>query len=57
MPCVVCNTNFVAKLPSVTITTGWISEICSISQGVHASISSGCGSRFPGGRHLMTFAM
>ena len=36
---------------------GWISEICSTSQGVQVSISSSCGSRFPGGRHFNTLAM
>ena len=57
MPCVVCSTYFVAKLPSVTIRRGWMIEICSTSHGVHASISSGSGSRLPGGRLFKTFAM
>jgi hypothetical protein len=57
MPVVVLRTNFVAKFPSVTISIGWMSDTCSISHGVHASISSGWGSRFPGGRHFTMFAM
>ena len=57
MPVAVLSTNLVAKLPRVTTTRGWISEICSTSHGVQASISSGCGSRLPGGRHFTTFAM
>jgi len=36
---------------------GWMIELCSTSHGVHASISSGNGSRFAGGRHFKTFAM
>ena len=47
----------VAKLPSVAITFGSISSIWRKRCGSHASISSGCGSRLPGGRHLRTFAM
>ena len=46
-----------AKLPSVATTFGWISSICRNRWLSHASISSGCGSRLPGGRHLRTFAM
>ena len=57
MPVSVFSTNFVAKLPRVTTTRGWIKETCSTSHGVHASISSGRGSRFPGGRHLTMFPM
>ncbi len=57
MPACVFSTNRVAKLPRVTITRGWIREICSTSHGVHASISSGRGSRFPGGRHFTMLAM
>ena len=47
----------VAKFPSVTITLGSISCTCSSSRGLHASISSGSGSRLPGGRHRTTLAM
>ena len=36
---------------------GWISSIWRKRCGSHAEISSGIGSRFPGGRHLSTFAM
>ena len=57
MPCDVFNTNLVAKFPSVPTNDGWMSEICSTSHGVHASISSGNGSRFAGGRHFSTLAM
>ena len=49
--------SFVAKLPSVATTCGWISSIWRKRWLSQASISSGCGSRFPGGRHLSTFAM
>src|SRR5256885_3881370 len=48
--------SFVAKLPSVATTRGWISSICRQRCASHASISSGIGSRFPGGRHLSTLA-
>src|SRR5256885_6838670 len=48
--------SFVAKLPSVATTRGWISSICLQRCASHASISSGIGSRFPGGRHLSTLA-
>ena len=50
------ESSFVAKLPSVATTFGWISSICFQRWPSHAWISSGCGSRFPGGRHLSTFA-
>jgi hypothetical protein len=53
----VSRTNLVAKFPSVTTIRGSISSSFSMSQGVHASISSGMGSRLPGGRHITTFAM
>src|SRR5262249_42586589 len=36
---------------------GSISASRRSSHGAHASISSGCGSRLPGGRHFTTFAM
>ena len=48
--------SFVAKLPSVATTFGWISSICFHRWPSQAWISSGCGSRFPGGRHFRTFA-
>ena len=57
IPCDVFRTNFVAKFPSVLTNIGWMIEICSTSHGVHASISSGNGSRFAGGRHFSTLAM
>ena len=44
--------SFVAKLPRVAITCGSISSIWRSRYGQQASISSGCGSRLPGGRHL-----
>ena len=34
-----------------------MSASCRSSHGAHASISSGCGSRLPGGRHFTTLAM
>ena len=57
MPSLVSSSSLVAKLPSVTITRGRISASWRSSHGAHASISSGCGSRLPGGRHFTTFAM
>jgi hypothetical protein len=39
------------------MTSGQMLRICSRKNGEHASISSGHGLRFPGGRHLMTLAM
>ena len=48
--------SFVAKFPSVATSFGSISSICRKRCGSHAAISSGSGSRFPGGRHLRTFA-
>ena len=50
------ESSFVAKLPSVATTFGRISSICRKRWLSQASISSGCGSRLPGGRHLRTFA-
>ena len=49
--------SLVEKLPRVQITRGWISSTCFSRYGRQESISSGWGSRFPGGRHLRTFAM
>src|SRR5215207_3924568 len=49
--------SFVAKLPRVAMTVGWISAICFHRYGWHASISFGIGSRFPGGRDLSTLAI
>ena len=57
MPSLVSSSSLVAKLPSVTITRGRISSSWRSSHGAHASISSGCGSRLPGGRHFTTLAM
>src|SRR5207342_1654455 len=42
----------VAQFPSVTTTAGSMIAIRSSSHGLHASSSSGSGSRFPGGRQL-----
>ena len=42
--------SFVAKLPRVAITRGWIRSIFVSSHGRQTSISSGWGSRLPGGR-------
>ena len=47
----------VAKLPRVAITRGSISSIWRSRYGQQASISSGCGSRLPGGRDLRMLAM
>ena len=49
--------SLVAKLPSVQITFGRISSTWANRWASQASISSGSGSRFPGGRHLSTLAM
>jgi hypothetical protein len=49
--------SFVEKFPSVQTTRGSISSILRWRKGLHASISSGCGSRLPGGRDWRTFAM
>jgi hypothetical protein len=57
MPVGFADRSFVAKLPSVATTVGSISSIWRKRCDSHASISSGCGSRLPGGRHLSTFAM
>src|SRR3954468_21869479 len=48
--------SFVAKLPSVATTFGRISSTCFHRCPSQAWISSGSGSRFPGGRHFRTFA-
>ena len=47
----------VAKFPSVAITRGSIRSIWRSRYGQQASISSGCGSRLPGGRDLRMLAM
>ena len=57
MPISVFRMNFVEKLPSVTMNSGSMVRVCSRRYGVQSSISSGRGSRFPGGRHFSTFAM
>ena len=44
--------SFVAKLPSVATSVGWISSIWRKRCDSQASISSGCGSRLPGGPAL-----
>src|SRR4029077_12565002 len=49
MPWVVFSSSLVAKLPSVTMTLGSMSSSLASSHGLHASISSGFGSRLPGG--------
>jgi hypothetical protein len=46
-----------ANAPSAMMTRGRMIAICSKRKPSHAAISSGSGSRFPGGRHLMMFAM
>ena len=46
--------SFVAKFPSVATSFGSISSSWRNRWRSQASISSGCGSRFPGGRHLST---
>src|SRR5215211_1327905 len=46
--------SFVAKFPSVATTFGSISSICFQRWPSHAWISSGSGSRLPGGRHFNT---
>ncbi len=56
MPFGLPESSLVAKLPSVAISIGWISSICFQRCGSQDSISSGCGSRLPGGRHFRTFA-
>ena len=45
------------KFPSVQTSFGSISSILRWRNGLQASISSGCGSRLPGGRDWSTFAM
>src|SRR5437588_984272 len=47
----------VAKLPSVTMMVGSTSRICSFRYGAQDSISSGSGSRLPGGRHFRMLQM
>ena len=46
-----------ANRPSATTTRGRIAAICALRNGSQAAISSGSGSRFPGGRHFTTLAM
>ena len=48
---------FAAKLPSAQMILGWMHSICFRRNGSQVSTSTGFGFRFPGGRHLMTFAM
>ena len=55
MPAGLPERSLVAKLPSVATSFGWISSICRKRCGSQDAISSGCGSRFPGGRHFRTF--
>ena len=57
MPSLVCRRVLVAKLPTVTTTLGAISSSWRSNQGLQAAISSGSGSRLPGGRHFTTLAM
>src|SRR5919201_3346904 len=56
MPVGLPESSFVAKLPSVATTRGQISSILRHRCPSQASISSGIGSRLPGGRHFNTFA-
>ena len=51
------RSSLVEKLPSVQITVGWISSTWRSRYSWQFSISTGCGSRLPGGRHLSTLAM
>ena len=46
-----------AKRPSATITLGRMAAIWALRKGSQDSISSGSGSRLPGGRHFTTLAM
>src|SRR4051812_1359728 len=55
MPSLVFSRSFVAKFPSVTMTFGSISSTWDSRYGRHCSISSGFGSRLPGGLHFRTF--
>src|SRR5262249_9790076 len=57
MPSLVSSSSLVAKFPRVTTTAGSMKPSWPSRSGRHASISSGSGSRLPGGRHLTTFAM
>ena len=50
------ESSFVAKFPRVATTFGSMSSIWRKRCGSQAAISSGSGSRFPGGLHLRTFA-
>ena len=56
IPVVVSSSVLAAKFPRVTTTLGSTSRIWASSQGRQAAISSGCGSRFWGGRLFTTFA-
>ena len=47
----------IEKRPSVTTSAGSSTSSCRRSQGAQAAISSGSGSRLPGGRHLTTLVM
>jgi hypothetical protein len=47
----------IEKRPSVTTTAGSSASSCRRRYGAQAAISSGCGSRLSGGRHLTTFVM
>ena len=51
------NQRDIEKRPRVTISSGSTIAIWRSRKGVQAAISSGWGSRFPGGRHLTTLAM
>ena len=57
IPSFVCNSSLVAKFPSVTTTAGSMKPSCASRYGRQVSISTGSGSRLPGGRHFTTFAM
>ena len=47
----------IEKRPSVTTTAGSRTSSCRRRYGAQAAISSGCGSRLSGGRHLTTLVM
>ena len=57
IPALVPSRVLAAGEPKATITLGRIVSICRKRNGEHVATSSGCGSRFPGGRHFTTFAM
>src|SRR5581483_1364270 len=57
MGALIAKSVFAATAPNATIALGLITSICLIRNGEQVSHSSRSGVRFPGGRHLMMFAM